>query len=84
MSCFHPSLIIKSICNVLKKYYLKEISFEKGKSIFIDEDNFKRDRTNRIIDHNFQKKKYEIDKSKSRRLKQLKFNDILSNKFIQL
>ena len=84
MSCYHPSMIIKSICNVLKKYYLKEVSLEKGKSIFIDEENFKRDRTNRIIDQNFQKKAAPNNKPKMRKLKQLKFNEILCAKFTQL
>ena len=83
MSCYHPSMIIKSICNVLKKFYLKQITLTQGKSIFIDEENFKRNRTNRIIDQNLDSTKQNL-KPKNKKLKQLKFNEELCSEFTQL
>jgi hypothetical protein len=86
MSVYHPNLIIKSICNVLKKYYLSFITYNnKSRSIFIDEENFKRNRINMIIDQNLGEKNVQTTKSqKNKKLKRLKFNEDLYNQYITL
>ena len=52
MSCYHPSIIIKSICTALKIYYLKNDikNKEKEKNSKVGNDNFKRYRTNQIVE----------------------------------
>ena len=52
MSCYHPSIIIKSICTALKIYYLKDDikNKEKEKKAKKNDENFKRYRTNQIVE----------------------------------
>ena len=51
MSCYHPSIIIKSICTALKIYYLKnDIKQKKKEHSAVGEENFKRYRTNQIVE----------------------------------
>ena len=56
MSCYQPSIIIKSICTALKIYYLKnDIEIKKEevkKENHKIEDNIKRYRTNQIVEQN--------------------------------
>ena len=50
MSCFHPSIIIKSICTALKIYYLKNDIKNKNDDSKVNQDNIKRYRTNQIVE----------------------------------
>ncbi len=52
MSCYHPSIIIKSICTAFKIYYLKYDlkNKEKEKKLNKKDENFKRYRTNQIVE----------------------------------
>lgn len=82
MSYYHPSMLIKSISNVLKRYYLSQVNISKNKSV---EKSFKRKRTHRIIDQNFMITQQELRaQPHEKKLKQLKFNSVLCEKFTQL
>jgi len=51
MSCYHPSIIIKSICTALKIFYLKNyMELNKYNSSLNQEEKFKRYRTNQIVE----------------------------------
>ena len=52
MSCYHPSIIIKSICTALKIYYLKTDQQSKDNSFNGEEKNIKRYRNNKIVEQN--------------------------------
>jgi hypothetical protein len=52
MSCYHPSIIIKSICTALKIYYLKTDQQNKDNSFGGEEKNIKRYRNNKIVEQN--------------------------------
>ena len=89
MSFYHPNVIIKSICSTLKLYYLKKFKIKKN-----EEENgpTKQVRTNQIIEQNLSqgnlgnKNKNEKNEKKPlyKLLKQLKFNEDLCNKFLDL
>ena len=86
MSCYHPNIIIKSICSILKLYYLK--NFNKPKENMVNDENYKHLRINQIVEQNLAQgtlskivnEKRPINKV----LKQLKFNEELCNKFLDL
>ena len=90
MSFYHPNVMIKSICSTLKLYYLKKFKIKK-----IEEENGQNKqqvRTNQIIEQNLsqgnlgnnaQNEKNE-KKPLYKLLKQLKFNEDLCNKFLDL
>ena len=88
MSYYHPSLIIKSICDVLKKFYLNNLTHKNDLNYNETQSmKFKRQRTNIIIDHTLFVNNNEtnnISKSKHKRLKRLKFNQTLYEAFIKL
>ena len=50
MSCYHPNIIIKSICSILKLYYLK--NFNKTKENSSNDENVKHARINQIVEQN--------------------------------
>ena len=90
MSFYHPNIIIKSICNTLKLYYLKKYKIKEKNN---DEANpNKQVRTNQIIEQNLSqgnaRNKSQNEKSEKKPLykllKQLKFNEDLCNKFLDL
>ena len=88
MSFYHPNIIIKSICSTLKLYYLKKFKIKDSKNN--EENNPNRQvRTNQIIEQNLsQGNKNKNEKAEKKPLykllKQLKFNEDLCNKFLDL
>ena len=88
MSFFHPNIIIKSICSILKLYYLKNFNKSKENMSNDDEDIIKRRNNNQIVAQNLAQKASNklVNEKKplSKVLKQLKFNEELCNKFLQL
>ena len=86
MSCYHPNIIIKSICSILKLYYLK--NFNKTKENNANDENVKHARINQIVEqnlaqgtaNNIMNEKKPLNKI----LKQLKFNEDLCKKFLDL
>ena len=87
MSFYHPNIIIKSICSTLKLYYLKK--FKIKEQINIQDTKLKQVRTNQIIEQNLSQgnvgnKKVNEKKPLYKLLKQLKFNEDLCNKFLDL
>ena len=86
MSCYHPNIIIKSICSTLKLYYLK--NFNKTKENMTNDDNYKHLRINQIVEQNLAQgtisKMVNEKKPINKILKQLKFNEELCNKFLDL
>ena len=86
MSCYHPNIIIKSICSILKLYYLKK--FNKSGENNSNDENVKHARINQIVEQNLAQ--VNLDKIISEKrplnkiLKQLKFNEDLCNKFLDL
>ena len=86
MSCYHPNIIIKSICSILKLYYLK--NFNKPKENIVDDENTKHSRRNQIVEQNLAQgasnKIINEKKPITKILKQLKFNEELYKKFLDL
>jgi hypothetical protein len=84
MSYYHPNIIIKSICSILKLYYLK--NFNKTKENSINDENYKHLRINQIVEQNLAQGTLSVSEKKpiNKILKQLKFNEELCNKFLDL
>ena len=84
MSFYHPNVIIKSICSTLKLYYLKKFKIKDTQK----DDPVKQVRTNQIIEQNLSQgnlgNKPQNEKPLYKLLKQLKFNEDLCNKFLDL
>ena len=84
MSFYHPNVIIKSICSTLKLYYLKKFKMKESNALEV-----KQVRTNQIIEQNLSQgnlgnKSQSEKKPLYKLLKQLKFNEDLCNKFLDL
>ena len=89
MSCYHPNIIIKSICSILKLYYLKNfIKPKKSNSNDENDESVKHARINQIVEQNLAQellnKMVTEKKPLNKILKQLKFNEDLCNKFLDL
>ena len=84
MSYYHPNIIIKSICSILKLYYLK--NFNKTKENSINDENYKHLRINQIVEQNLAQGTISVSEKKpiNKILKQLKFNEELCNIFLDL
>ena len=84
MSYYHPNIIIKSICSILKLYYLK--NFNKTKENSINDENYKHLRINQIVEQNLAQGTLSVSEKKpiNKILKQLKFNQELCDKFLDL
>ena len=86
MSCYHPNIIIRSICSILKLYYLK--NFNKPKENMANDENYKHLRINQIVEQNLAQGTLSKIVSEKRPinkvLKQLKFNEELCNTFLDL
>ena len=86
MSCYHPNIIIKSICSILKLYYLK--NYNKSKESTSNDDNYKRSGRNQIVEKNLTNvatnKTVSDKKPLNKILKQLKFNEELCDTFLYL
>jgi hypothetical protein len=86
MSCYHPNIIIKSICSILKLYYLK--NYNKSKESTSNDDNYKRSGRNQIVEKNITQvatnKTISDKKPLNKILKQLKFNEELCDTFLDL
>ena len=84
MSFYHPNVIIKSICSTLKLYYLKKFKIKDTQK----DGPVKQVRTNQIIEQNLSQgnlgNKPQNEKPLYKLLKQLKFNEDLCNKFLDL
>jgi hypothetical protein len=85
MSCYHPNIIIKSICSILKLYYLKNINETKENNA---NENVKHARINQIVEQNLAQGNLNNimneKKPLNKILKQLKFNEDLCKKFLDL
>ena len=86
MSCYHPNIIIKSICSILKLYYLK--NFNNTNKDMTNDENYKHLRINQIVEQNLAQgtlsKMVNEKKPIYKILKQLKFNEELCTKFLNL
>ena len=86
MSCYHPNIIIKSICSILKLYYLK--NFNNTKENIPNDENKKSSTRHQMLERNIalgsSNKVVNEKKPLNKILKQLKFNEELCNKFLEL
>ena len=85
MSYYHPNIIIKSICSILKFYYLKNINKSK-EPVHVD-DNNKHSGRKQFVEQKFAMEGSKVVNEKkplNKILKQLKFNEDLCNKFLNL
>jgi len=88
MSCYHPNIIIKSICSILKLYYLR--NFNKHKESNANDENVKHVRINQIVEQNLNLSQGSLNRIVNEKrplnkvLKHLKFNEDLYNKFLNL
>ena len=85
MSYYHPNIIIKSICSILKFYYLKNINKSK-EPVHVD-DNNKHSGRKQFVEQKLAMEESKVVNEKkplNKILKQLKFNEDLCNKFLNL